>query len=365
MDDHDDRQVIFAGKIEVALVMRGDGHDRAGAVAHQDVIGDPDRDPLTVDRVDCVTASEDAGLFAVGCFTLDVAHQFGFLLIGFDRAFLFRSGQLSHQVMFRRQDHEGGAPERVGTGGEDFDLVAVFGGEDHGSAFGAVDPVGLQGLDLFGPVHVGEIQQLIGVVCDAEEPLAQVFLDDLGAAAFTMTVFALHLFAGQGGVAVGAEIHRGVFLIGQVVLEELGEEPLGPFIIFGVGRDGFPAPVEHRAHRAELAAHVVNVAVGPLFGVDRALDGGVFSRQAEGIKTHREHHIEALHPLEARPGIRGRHRIPVTDVQVAGRIGQHRQGIELGLIRVDVRMIELVGVPAALPLGFNLFRFICRNTGRV
>ena len=31
-------------ELEVALVVRGHGHDRAGAVAHQHVVGDPDRD---------------------------------------------------------------------------------------------------------------------------------------------------------------------------------------------------------------------------------------------------------------------------------------------------------------------------------
>ena len=135
LDDHDDRQVIFAGEFKVALVVRGHGHDRAGAIAHQDVVGDPDRDSLAVDGVDGIAAGEDAGLFAVGGLALDIAHQCGFLLIGFDRGFLPGCGQLCDQLVFRRQHHEGGAPERVGPGGEDLDLVAAFGGEDHGGAF--------------------------------------------------------------------------------------------------------------------------------------------------------------------------------------------------------------------------------------
>ena len=40
------------GELEVALVVRGHGHDRAGAVAHQHVVGDEDRDALVVRRVD-------------------------------------------------------------------------------------------------------------------------------------------------------------------------------------------------------------------------------------------------------------------------------------------------------------------------
>ena len=41
------------------------GHDGAGAVLHQHVVGDPDRDPLAGRRVDGVAAGEDAGLLPV------------------------------------------------------------------------------------------------------------------------------------------------------------------------------------------------------------------------------------------------------------------------------------------------------------
>ena len=64
-DHRHDGQAELAGEVKVALVVRGHGHDRAGAVAHQHVVGDPDRDALAVDRVDGVGAGEDAGLFLV------------------------------------------------------------------------------------------------------------------------------------------------------------------------------------------------------------------------------------------------------------------------------------------------------------
>ena len=51
-DDLPHRQPVRLRELEVALVVRGHGHDRAGAVVHQHVVGDPDRDPLAVDRVD-------------------------------------------------------------------------------------------------------------------------------------------------------------------------------------------------------------------------------------------------------------------------------------------------------------------------
>ena len=38
------RNVVLAGKLEVALIVGGNGHNRARAVAHQDVIGNPYRE---------------------------------------------------------------------------------------------------------------------------------------------------------------------------------------------------------------------------------------------------------------------------------------------------------------------------------
>ncbi len=43
-DDADDRQVELPGELEVALVVTGHGHDCAGAITHQHVVGDPDGD---------------------------------------------------------------------------------------------------------------------------------------------------------------------------------------------------------------------------------------------------------------------------------------------------------------------------------
>ena len=66
VDDLDDRQVERLGELAVALVVRGHGHDRAGAVVHQHVVGDPDRQPRAVHRVRRVVAGEDAGLRLLG-----------------------------------------------------------------------------------------------------------------------------------------------------------------------------------------------------------------------------------------------------------------------------------------------------------
>ena len=110
---------------EVALVVRGHGHDRAGAVAEQHVVGDPDRDALAVDRVDGVRAQRHAGLLAVGRESVDLRLAARLESVGVDASFCDGVGQLLDQRVLRRQDHERGAEQRVRPRGEDTDLLAA------------------------------------------------------------------------------------------------------------------------------------------------------------------------------------------------------------------------------------------------
>ena len=51
-DHRTDRDAVLRAEFEVALVVRGHGHDRAGAVAHQHEVADPDRHLLAAERID-------------------------------------------------------------------------------------------------------------------------------------------------------------------------------------------------------------------------------------------------------------------------------------------------------------------------
>ena len=175
----------------------------------------------------------------------------------------------------------------------------------------------------------------------------------------------MHLLAGQGGVAVGAEIYRRFFLVSQVVLKKLYKEPLSPAVVLRFSRDGLAAPVEHGTHGFELAAHILDIMKCPFLGVDAPLDGGVLRRQAKGVKAHREQDIVALHAFETSAGVGWGHSVPVTDMQVSGGVGQHGQGIKFGLFNIDIGMVDAVIFPAFLPFGFDFFRFIHGYTCRV
>ena len=52
--------------------MRRHSHDGARAVAHHDVVGDPDWDLLTIHRIGSSGSSEDAGLVFIEIAALEV-----------------------------------------------------------------------------------------------------------------------------------------------------------------------------------------------------------------------------------------------------------------------------------------------------
>src|SRR5260370_24590319 len=66
LHDHANGQAVLAAELEVALVMRRDGHNRPSPVFHQDEIPYPDRKLFTVERIGGVAAGEEAFLLGRG-----------------------------------------------------------------------------------------------------------------------------------------------------------------------------------------------------------------------------------------------------------------------------------------------------------
>ena len=155
------------GEFEIALIVRGHRHDGARAIGDHDVIRDPNGYGFIIDRVDGIGAGEDAGSFPMFQHAFDFGLQRGLAHIFVDGCALLRCGDDVDQIVLGRQHHEGGAPERVGTGGVDLDGMIADGGSESGARpFTAADPVRLHDLDRFRPVQSFEIQQFVGVFGD-------------------------------------------------------------------------------------------------------------------------------------------------------------------------------------------------------
>ena len=174
---------------------------------------------------------------------------------------------------------------------------------------------------------------------------------------------AFDLLARQRPV-VGAPVDRRQRPIGEAGLHELQEQPLVPAVVRRIGGDDLLRPVERRAHRPELATHVLDVLHRPGERVPAALDGGVLGRQPEGIEPDREEHVDAVHPPETGERVARGDDVPVPDVQVARRVRIHGQQVVLGLVRVrQVGLVQPELIPALLPARLDDGRVVAFDTG--
>jgi len=243
LDHRDDGQPKLEREREVAIVVGGYAHDSARAIGHGYVVRDPDRDAFTVHRIDRVRAGGHACLLALGRAPLDLGLPACLELVGPDRLAMRLGRQLVDQRVLGRQHHERSAPQRVGPGGEDDDLIVLLGLEHRFRALAAVaDPVQLRLADAIGPLDIVKALQLLRVGRDLEVPLFEQPALDRRIAALAAALLAHHLLASQGGVALGAEVDRALLAIGQPLIIQLEEQPLRPLVVLRLAGDRLVLP---------------------------------------------------------------------------------------------------------------------------
>ncbi len=232
--NHRNFQAVLRRELEVALILTRRGHNRAGAVAHQDVVGDPDGNVLAVEQIARVGAGENPGLFLDRRepFDLGLATRVGD--VGLDRRTLPRRGDVGDQRMLRRHHHERDAKYRIGTRGEEADFLAGMSayGKRQFRALRPADPVPLHQLDRLGPVDLVEVvEQAVGVVGHLEEPLLEILTRDR-IVGMTPTTSVDDLLVGQDRAALVAPPLRTHPTIGEAALVQQEKEPLRPLVVF-------------------------------------------------------------------------------------------------------------------------------------
>src|SRR2546427_106777 len=349
LDHLADGEAELTGELEVALVVRGHGHDGAGAVLHEHVVGDPDRDRLPGRRIAGVGAEEDTRLGLVADFARDDVLALHLPLVGLHRDALLHGDQLLDQRMLGGKHEVRGAEHRVGAGGEHGDLPPGRRLEHELDALAPADPVALQRDSALGPVKPVEVrEQPLGVVGDPEEPLLEGALLHRRAAALAAAVD--DLLVGKHSLVFGAPVHRRALPVRESGSEQLQEEPLRPLVVGGVGGRELVAPVEHPAEAPQLAPEVLDVLWDQprRIGADR--ERVVLRVDPERIEADRLEHVVALQPLEAAVDVRAGEGEHVPHVQSLGRGGGgHHEGVkrraravEIGLIGVAIRVASLV-----------------------
>ena len=344
--------------------MAGYRHDGAGAVAHQNIIGNKDGDLFAIDGIDSRHALQPhAGLIFGHFGALKIGLAGGDLLILPDSIHIGDAVRPLFDVrVFRRHNHVGSAKEGIGTGGIDEQLIAAGGIKFNLGAGGAADPVDLGGLNTLQIVDIGEvINEALGVGGNLQHPLALYLVDDLAAAALAHTVD--HLLIGQHALAAGAPVDGHLLFVGQAFFEKLEEDPLGPLVVAGIGGIDLPVPIEGEAEALELGLKVCHILRGDDLRVDVVFDGEIFGGQAKGIPAHGVQHIIALHPALSGYDIQRGIGTRMADMQsLTGRIRELHQRIVFGLGVVIFGMEYMGFFPLFLPLRFNFLKFVFQRS---
>ncbi len=362
-----DRQRILVGKLEIAFVMCRHRHHRAFAIAPEHVVGDEHREPVAGERMHDELAGGHALFFHGGHVGLGHGTGLAFGDEGGEGRIAFR--RTGGERMFGGHGDIGRAHQRIGTcrihlelaGNADAGFVVV---EHDVGAKALADPVALHGAHLLRPALelVEVVQQFFGVLGDAEVVHRDFALLDDGAG--TPPAAVDHLFVGEHGLVDRVPVHGARFLVDHALLEQAREQPLFPAVVVRLAGGDFTRPVDGQTQRLELGLHVVDVGVGPRGRRHLVLHGGVFGRQAEGIPAHGLQHVLALHALVARDHVADGVVAHMAHVQLAGRIGEHRQAVELLAAVVFAGGEAAARFPLALGGGFDVLGGILFVQGR-
>ena len=338
------------------LILPGYGHDGAGTVTGEHIVGHPDGNLLARRRIDGEPAGEDPGFFLLQIGALPFALPERRRPIGFHLRPPVCPGDGVHQRVFGREHQVGGAERGVRARGEHADRpLAPDEREYHLGTLAAADPVALHLLRALRPIQVIQpAEQRFGVFRDAQHPLAERTADAGEVAHLRIAVD--DFLVGQGGAQLRAPPDGLFLLISQPAVEELLEDPLGPLVITGVGGIDLPAPVVGKTERLELAAKAGHVAFRGRARVGARPQGILFGRQAEGVPADGMQHVEAAHALVTGDDVRGGVAFGMPHVQpVAAGVGEHVQDVVLRPGPVDVlgHAKGLAALPVILPLGFD------------
>ena len=278
VDHLPDRQPELLSELAVTLVVPWHGHDRAGPVLHQHVVGDPHRDLLAGRRVRRGQAGVDAGLLLGRGPHLAALCQRMLRVLAYLLAVRRALDHRVDQRMLGREHEEGRAEDRVGPRREDRGvLVQLRDPEQQLGALGAADPVPLNGDRPLGPVEQGVVlQQRVRVRRDPEEPLLHLPRLDDGPAALAAAVD--HLLVRQHRLVVRTPVDRRLLAVGQPLLEETQEQPLRPAVVGRVVRGDHAIPVDRPTEPVHLALDVRDVALRDLARAPALADGRVLGR---------------------------------------------------------------------------------------
>src|SRR5580698_6999458 len=106
--------------------MRWHGHDGTGAIAGQNIVGNPDGNFFVVNRIDGISAGEYASFILGQLGTFQIGFFGDVRLVFCDGIALLRSRDLVNELMLRRKDHVSSSEQCVRASREYFDWIISY-----------------------------------------------------------------------------------------------------------------------------------------------------------------------------------------------------------------------------------------------
>ena len=224
--------------------------------------------------------------------------------------------------------------------------------------FRAPDPICLHQPHLLGPAvePVQRLEQVFGIGRDLEHPFRLLALLDQRAG--TPAAAVNHLLVGEHRVVDRVPVHFARLAVDQSRCKHVEEQLLLLVVIFEIAGGELPGPVEREPHALELAAHGGDVVVGPLGGMDAALDGRVLGRKPEGVPAHGMEHVVAACAHVAGDHVAHGVVPHMAHMDAAGRIGEHFKNIVFRPRVVLAGLEDAFGLPGSLPVRLAFRRVV-------
>ena len=349
-----DVDVVLERKREIAFIVRRHTHNRAFAITHQHIVGDPHRDKLAGEGVHHMQAGRQTFLLHGGDIRLHGAAASTLVDEGLQRRILRSRSECERMLGGYR--HEGHTEEGVDARREYFERsiachqrARIVGKrETNLGAFAATDPVGLHRTHALRPaVESRQItEQLIRIGGDVEVVHRDLALLDERTRPPTTTID--HLLVGKHGLIDRIPIDDAGALVGDALLAHPQEQPLVPAVVGRITGGDLAIPIDREAERLQLFFHVGDVVARPLRRRHAIGHGGILGRQTEGVPTHRLQHVLALHARKAREHIADGVVAHMSHVQATRGVREHREAVELLARRILLGGEAALGVPMLL-----------------
>ena len=296
-DDLNNFHTEFFRELVITLIVSRHSHNRSRSVAHHDIICDKQRNFLSGNRVyRCQSLNLYSGFVLCKLRPLKLCLFRAPQTVGFHITPVFDTVPvLIQQRVLRGNEHKSDTIKCVTARGVDLQFfISPVQREVYKRTRGFSDPGDFLLLDAFRIIHmVQPLQQLIRILGDPEEPHILGQLNYIAVADVALS--SLGIFIGKNNLAVRAVINQCFRPEYQTMLEQFFKNPLCPVIVILSGCRKLSVPVEGKSDAFQLLCKMPDIFLCDVVRMRIGLDGIIFRRQSEGVKTNRKQHVISLH----------------------------------------------------------------------